>query len=99
MVRQGRWKVWGGGGGGGVEGGGGGGGPFPGWPKTLGPYQGFSAGASFGAPVFDLTLWRRYQAARATVSASKANSLSTREQVILLVVSQYIGTLRAVSSV
>src|SRR6267378_4563366 len=68
--------------------------PFPGFPKTLGPYQVFSAGPSFGAPVFDLTLWRRYQAARDTVNASKANSLSTREQVILLVVSQYIGTLR-----
>src|SRR5882762_666536 len=73
--------------------------PFPNFPKTLGPYQVFSAGTSFGAPVFDLTLWRRYQAARDTVNASKANSLSTREQVILLVVSQYIGTLRAVASV
>jgi len=49
--------------------------------------------------VFDLTLWRRYQAARDTVNASKANSLSTREQVILLVVSQYIGTLRAMANV
>jgi outer membrane protein len=73
--------------------------PFPGFPKTLGPYQVFSAGPSFGGPVFDLTLWRKYQAARDTVNASKANSLSTREQVILLVVSQYIGTLRAVASV
>ncbi len=59
----------------------------------------FSAGPSFGTPVFDLTLWRRYQAARNTVSASKATSLSTREQVILLVDSQYIGTLRAVANV
>jgi len=73
--------------------------PFPGFPKTLGPYQVFSAGPSFGMPVFDLTLWRRYQAARDTLNASKANSLSTREQVILLVVSQYIGTLRAVANV
>ena len=73
--------------------------PFPGFPKTLGPYQVFSAGPSFGTPVFDLTLWRRYQAARNTVSASKATSLSTREQVILLVVSQYIGTLRASANV
>ncbi len=73
--------------------------PFPGFPKTLGPYQVFSAGPSFGAAVFDLTLWRRYQAARDTASASKATSLSTREQVILLVVSQYIGTLRAVANV
>src|SRR5437667_5207091 len=73
--------------------------PFPGFPKTLGPYQVFSAGPSFGAPVFDLTLWRRYQAAQNTANSSKASSLSTREQVILLVVSQYIGTLRAVANV
>jgi outer membrane protein TolC len=73
--------------------------PFPGFPKTLGPYQVFSAGPSVSAPVFDLTLWQRYQAAQSTVSANRANSLSTREQVILLVVSQYIGTLRAVANV
>jgi len=73
--------------------------PFPGFPKSLGPYQIFSAGPSVSAPVFDLTLWERYQAARNTASASKANSLSTREQVILLTVSQYIGTLRAVANV
>jgi outer membrane protein len=73
--------------------------PLPGFPNTLGPYQVFSAGPSFGGPVFDLTLWQRYQAARSAVNASKANSLTTREQVILLVVSQYIGTLRAVANV
>src|SRR5260370_1043201 len=73
--------------------------PFPGLPKTLGPYQVFSAGPSFGTPVFDLTLWRRYQAAQNTVDSSKASSLSTREQVILLVVSQYIGTLRGMANV
>jgi outer membrane protein len=73
--------------------------PFPGFPKTIGPYQIFSAGPSVSAPVFDLTLWRRYQAAQNTLSASKATSLSTREQVILLVVSQYIGTLRAAANV
>jgi len=73
--------------------------PFPGFPQTLGPYQVFSAGPSFGGPVFDLTLWRRYQAAQRTWKASQASSLSTREQVILLVVSEYIGTLRAVANV
>ena len=73
--------------------------PFPGFPKSLGPYQVFSAGPSVSAPVFDLTLWQRYQAARNTLNASKANSLSTREQVILLVVSQYIGALRAMADV
>jgi len=72
---------------------------FPGLPKTLGPFQLFSAGPSVSAPVFDLTLWNRYLSAGNRASASQANSLSTREQVILLTVSQYIGTLRAVANV
>lgn len=72
---------------------------FPGIPEHAGPFQIFSAGPTFSAPVFDLTLFRRYQAARETANASKSDSLSTRERVILLVVSQYIGTLRAVANV
>jgi outer membrane protein len=73
--------------------------PFPGVPKHVGPINIFNAGPTFGTPVFDLTLWERYRSAREGANASKANSLSTREQVILLVVSQYIGTLRAVATV
>src|ERR1700676_788949 len=72
---------------------------IPGFPQHGGPFQVFSAGPGFSAPVFDLTLFRRYQEARETANASKSDSLSTREQVILLVVSQYIGTLRAVANV
>jgi len=72
---------------------------IPGIPQHAGPFQVFTAGTNFGTPIFDLTLFRRYQAARDTLNASKANSLSTREQVILLVVSQYIGSLRAVANV
>ena len=74
---------------------------FPGlpFPGHLGPYQLFSVGPTFGTSVLDLSLWKRYQASRSNVDAAQANSLSTREQVILLVVSQYIGTLRAVANV
>ena len=72
---------------------------IPGFPEHVGPYQVFSAGPTFGGPVFDLSLWEKYRAAGSTANASKATSLSTREQVILLVVSQYIGTLRAVATV
>jgi outer membrane protein len=71
----------------------------PGFAQHAGPFQVFSAGPGFSTPVFDLTLFRRYQSARETATASKSDSLSTREQVILLVVSQYIGTLRAVANV
>jgi outer membrane protein TolC/ABC-type transporter Mla MlaB component len=72
---------------------------FPGIPGHIGPYSVFSGGASLDGPVFDLTLFRRYQASRNVTRASKADSLSTREQVILLVVSQYIGTLRSLADV
>jgi outer membrane protein TolC len=70
-----------------------------GFPQHAGPFQIFQAGPSFGMPIFDLTLFRRYQASRDMANAGKADSLSTREQVILLVVSQYIGTLRNVADV
>ncbi len=73
--------------------------PGFGLPGHIGPYQVFQAGPTFGTTVIDLSLWKRYQASRENVTASKADSLSTREQVILLVVSQYIGTLRAVANV
>src|SRR5258706_7837852 len=73
--------------------------PFPGIQGHVGPLNVFHAGPSFGTPVFDLTLWNRYRSARDLANASKATSLSTREQVILLVVSQYIGTLRAMATV
>ena len=69
------------------------------FPRAVGPFNIFSTGVGFSGPLFDLTLYHRLLAARATESASKADSLSTREQVILLVVSQYIGTLRAVADV
>lgn len=72
---------------------------FPGVPQHIGPINIFNAGPTFGMPVFDLNLWNRYRSARAGANASKESSLSTREQVILLVVSQYIGTLRAMATV
>src|SRR5713101_7778197 len=54
-----------------------------GFPQHAGPFQVFSAGPSFGAPIFDLTLWRRYQAAKDNAAATRASSYSTREQVVL----------------
>jgi outer membrane protein len=72
---------------------------FPGIPGHFGPFSIFSAGPSFNGPLLDLTLFRRYQASRHSANASQSDSLSTREQVILLVVSQYIGTLRSMADV
>ena len=68
-------------------------------PGHIGPFQIFQAGPSFGTPIFDFSLWKRYKATRSNQDAAKAGSDSTREQVILLVVSQYIGGLRAQANV
>jgi outer membrane protein len=82
-----------------------GGGGIPGlppgvvFPGHIGPFSLFSAGVAFNGQIFDLSLFRRYQASKSTANASKLDSQSTREQVILLVVSQYIGTLRASADV
>jgi outer membrane protein TolC len=82
-----------------------GGGGFPGlppgtvFPEHIGPFSLFSAGVGFNGQIFDLTLFRRYQAQRSAADASRFDSQSSREQVVLLVVSQYIGTLRATADV
>jgi outer membrane protein TolC len=72
---------------------------LPGIPQHIGPFQVFQAGPQFSAPVFDLTLWQRWQASRQGVRASEAQQHSVREQIVLLVVSQYLGTLRASADV
>lgn len=68
---------------------------IPGLPEHAGPFQVFQTGADFSAPVFDLSLWRRWQASRKTVLSSDAQRQSVREQIVLLVVSQYLASLRA----
>jgi outer membrane protein TolC/anti-anti-sigma regulatory factor len=75
------------------------GGRFPGIAEHAGPFQFFQAGPNFSMPVFDLTLWRRWQAAHQGVRASSAEETTVREQMALLVVSQYLGALRAGAAV
>ena len=72
---------------------------FPGLPEHIGPFNQFNAGPSFGMPLLDLTLWRRWQGAREQASATLAQSETTRQQVVLLVASQYLGCLRATADV
>ena len=73
--------------------------PFPGIPEHAGPFQTFQAGAYFEAPVFDLTLWRRYRSAQIGVDASRSGEIAAREESVLLVVSQYLGSQRAAADV
>jgi outer membrane protein len=73
--------------------------PFLPLPGHLGPYQVDYAGPNFSAPLFDLTLWRRWQASKEGVSTSRAQNQGVREQIAMLVVSQYLGSLRASADV
>jgi len=72
---------------------------FPGFPEHIGPFYVFQMGAAFNAPVFDLTLWRRYRSSRIGVDATRAQEMSVREESVLLVVSQYLGSQRAAADV
>jgi outer membrane protein TolC len=72
---------------------------FPGIPEHGGPFQFFQGGPNFSMPVFDLTLWRRWQSAHQGIRASEAQETTVREQTVLLVVSQYLGGLRASAAV
>lgn len=58
-------------------------------------FQVIEGGAEASFPLFDLTLWHRYKAAGFAVNAGDQQRLSVRERTVLLVVSQYLGSLRA----
>jgi outer membrane protein len=68
-------------------------------PNHVGPYSLFSIGPGLSTPIFDFSLWKQYRASQSTLEAARASSDATREQVILLVVSQYIGAIRNVADV
>ena len=72
---------------------------IPGFPQHVGPFQTFQAGPGFSAPIFDLTLWRRWQGSDRMLEGTRAQELTVREQTTLLVVSQYLGALRAAADV
>ena len=72
---------------------------FPNFPQHVGPYYVFQGGTSFNAPVFDLTLWRRYRGSAFSVNASRAQEMTAREESVMLVVSQYLGSQRAYADV
>lgn len=67
---------------------------IPGFPQHNGPYWTIQAGPGVSAPLFDLTLWHRFQAAKEQIGAAAAQQTTARELNAQLVVSQYIGALR-----
>jgi outer membrane protein TolC len=73
--------------------------PIPGSPQHAGPFKTFQGGPVFSAPVLDLTLWRRWRASKQLTNAAAAGERSVREQITALVISQYLGSLRAAADV
>ncbi|MDE3165044.1 MAG: TolC family protein [Acidobacteriota bacterium] len=72
---------------------------FPGFAQHVGPFWVSQAGVGFNAPLFDLTLWRRYKASQSGIDASRAQETGAREESVMLVVSQYLGSQRAAADV
>src|SRR4051794_9989610 len=73
--------------------------PFPGFAQHVGPYRFAQFGVGFSGPVYDLTLWRRYRASQSGIEVSRAAEITAREDSVMLVVSQYLGSQRAAADV
>jgi outer membrane protein len=73
--------------------------PFAGFPQHVGPFEVFQFGTNVSAPVFDLTLWRRYKSSKLAIETSRAQETVAREESVILVVSQYLGCQRAAADV
>ena len=72
---------------------------FPGFPTHVGPFEVFQAGVAVNAPVFDLTLWRRYKSSQMGIDTRRAQETGVREESVIMVVSQYLGCQRAAADV
>ena len=62
--------------------------------EHVGPFQVINPTAQFSTPLFDLTLWRQYGAAKDRALAAQSDARTAREETALLVVSQYLAVLR-----
>jgi outer membrane protein TolC len=72
---------------------------IPGFAQHIGPYRFEQFGTGFKADVLDLTLWRRYRASQSGIESSRAQETTVREESVMLVVSQYLGSQRASADV
>jgi outer membrane protein len=72
---------------------------IPQFPGHVGPFWLVQGGPSGSLPIFDFTAWRRWQASKENVTGTRAQELTVREENVQLVVSQYLGSLRAAADV
>jgi outer membrane protein len=66
-----------------------------GFPQHSGPFWLFQGGSNGSVPLFDLAAWHRWRQSKEDTTGARAQELTAREQNVQLVVSQYLGSLRA----
>jgi len=66
-----------------------------GGPEIAGPYTWGIAEVQASVPVFDLTLWSRWKAARHEEATAEARAKEVRESITALVVGQYLRIQRS----
>src|SRR5580704_5384132 len=66
-------------------------------PVDAGPFQVIQAGPAYSQSIFNLPLIRGYQIGREGTRQSRADELTTRENVVTAVVDQYLLILRALA--
>jgi outer membrane protein len=70
-----------------------------GFPQHSGSFWLFQGGANGSVPLFDLAAWHRWRESKENTAGARAQDLAVREQNVRLVVSQYLGGLRASADV
>jgi outer membrane protein len=71
----------------------------PGFPEVIGPFSTFAVGAQFTVPIFNLSTIRSWQASKFDSAAARDGAQVTREQVALMVTTEYLNILRASADV
>ena len=65
------------------------------FPSVIGPFNVFDARVSGTQTLFDLSSYRRFQASRIAIKASKSEGANTEDEVIAQVAKAYLAALRA----
>lgn len=71
----------------------------PGFPEHSGAFWLFQGGSNGSVPLLDLAAWRRWNQSKENITGARAQEQTVREQNVLLVVSQYLGSLRSAADV
>src|ERR1700733_13224027 len=72
---------------------------IPGFPEHSGPFWIFQGGGNGSVPLLDLAAWHRWRQSKESTTGARTEERRVREQDVQLVVSQYLGSLRASADV